>query len=125
MEDIGDDFGDLYTDVEAQAGSAINGGRDFTRLYTEPGEQDDEDSDSNRPNPNPSSEDGFDDLIEESNENDNGSDSEDDLNIVLNDEGCEGKTFPIMDQVVDVKNEEDKDGFPAIKEEEKVKVICF
>ena len=109
MEDMDDDFGYLYADVEAQASSVINGGRDFTRFYTE---DDDSDTDSNKTNANPIS------------ENANGSsDSEDDLNIVLNDEDCEGKSFPVVEQL-DAKNGDDEDGFAAIKDDE-VKVFCF
>ncbi|KAK9287855.1 hypothetical protein L1049_016297 [Liquidambar formosana] len=35
MEEIGDDFGDLYADFEAQVTSSIDGVQDFAKLYSE------------------------------------------------------------------------------------------
>ncbi|XP_057959226.1 FIP1[III]-like protein [Malania oleifera] len=116
MEDIGDDFGDIYADVEAQAASAVNGVADFTRLYIER-----EDDDGNNDTNNNSSDSGNDSVAKRAcsaeglglknvkstrdepvwSDDDgpsqnkkasslevDGSDSEDDLNIVLNDEDC-------------------------------------
>lgn len=72
--DDDDDFGDLYADVEAAASSAINGG---VELYKSPAK---DEKDENFKSPRCS-----DDEFEE-----NGSDSEDDFDIVLNDDGCDG-----------------------------------
>ncbi|XVE82268.1 hypothetical protein DITRI_Ditri15bG0134700 [Diplodiscus trichospermus] len=93
MESMDDDFGDLYADVEVQASSAIG------TLYIEP-------EDSNPSNGSKSTE--MDEkFVPESVMED--SDSDDDLNIVLNDDDC-GK-FP----VTSARNhgggyEEDEDG---------------
>ena len=83
MENVGDDFGDLYADVEIQASSAINGAPDFVRFDEDDTEKldglDFADGSSKSEN-------------EEPNVVDNGSDSEDDFNIVLNDE--DDQRFP-------------------------------
>lgn len=110
MEDVGDDFGDLYADVAIQASSAIIGAPDFVRLYgddtnkaedfaSDSGskELDSGDADSSRKSEN-----------EESNMMDFGSDSEDDFNIVLNDE--EGQRFPVRSAVGAVGGSDGDDG---------------
>lgn len=108
MEEFGDDFGDLYTDVEIQASSAINGIPGLANSYIEPMEEEEEEEDNNvtnEPNPNQglcSNSQIFDEVHDGSAQKTMGSelnmdsgsdsDSEDDLNIVLNDEDC--KNFP-------------------------------
>ena len=106
MEEFGDDFGDLYTDVEIQASSAINGIPGLANSYIEPMEEEEEDNNvTNKPNPNQglgSNSQIFDEVHDGSAQKTMGSelnmdsgsdsDSEDDLNIVLNDEDC--KNFP-------------------------------
>lgn len=102
MEDFDDDFGDLYADVEFQASSVTNCIPWFAKSYVERmevegGGEDNDVTDSKKL-----------DMVHgdsaeklmgsEANSGkdmnvDNGSDSEDDLNIVLNDEDC--KNFPI------------------------------
>ncbi|XAR56996.1 hypothetical protein NMG60_11024991 [Bertholletia excelsa] len=95
MEDIDDDFGDLYADVELQATTAINGVLNSNGLFVE--------QDNNDANCVKLSADNVDELIQENEAEraastaeidaerelgaDNESDSEDDLNIVLNDDG--------------------------------------
>lgn len=146
MEDFDDDFGDLYADVEVQASSAINCVPEFHRLYMEP-EKDDSDSNDNAMNAGPSSKEGFgsapnnrssigdDSAMEttclEANEENYGSDSEDDLNIVLNDEDCKSKNLLVKgrgnmkndkDNEVDGYDDDcDNDGIVAGKE---FKVFC-
>ncbi|PON64960.1 Pre-mRNA polyadenylation factor Fip [Parasponia andersonii] len=134
MECFEDDFGDLYADVEVQASSAINGVQDFARFYAEPEEGNNDNNDNsnnynNKMNAMLGSEDGFDsgpnkpDSFgkEEAIVDTDGSDSEDDLNIVLNDEDCNSKKFPVASRESaksdeDCKNEEDEDGLVASKE---------
>ncbi|CAK7326347.1 unnamed protein product [Dovyalis caffra] len=99
MDDlIDDDFGDLYADVEIQASSVFNSLPNFSNLCTESEpQQGNEDSNHNKVNQSEKEEK----LVSESKELngeklrvweevDDGSDSEDDLNIVLNDVGCKG-----------------------------------
>ncbi|KAL5541969.1 hypothetical protein UlMin_009679 [Ulmus minor] len=118
MAEIDDDFGELYSVVEVQASSAING----VRVRNDIGSSD------NRMTAKPSSDDAFDsgpigqrsigdDSTKQMNEDDNGSDSEDDLNIVLNDDDCNGSEFPLTNNG-SLKNdkEEDGDDYMAIKE---------
>ncbi|XWS53518.1 hypothetical protein CRYUN_Cryun10bG0008200 [Craigia yunnanensis] len=73
MDSMDDDFGDLYADVEVQASSAIGS------LYIEP-------DDSNSPSNCSKSTDEDEKFVSDSVMED--SDSEDDLNIVLNDDDC-------------------------------------
>ncbi|CAL8991134.1 unnamed protein product [Prunus brigantina] len=134
MEDFDDDFGELYAGVEMQANSAINGIPNFAHLYTEPEEDiNDDDDDHKAKNARPGSEEQFvsdskkpDSVCQElgeqvsgleANEDYSGSDSEDDLKIVLNDEDCEGQMFPVAGRG-SMKNDEDEDddGFVATKE---------
>ncbi|XWS14199.1 hypothetical protein CRYUN_Cryun36dG0102900 [Craigia yunnanensis] len=77
MESMDDDFGDLYADVEVQASSAIGA------LYIEP-----EDNNPSNGSRRTEADEKFvpDSVMEDS-------DSEDDLNIVLNDDDCE--KFPV------------------------------
>lgn len=133
MADLDDDFGDIYTEVDTQASSAINGVSNFTRFYTQR-EEDEEDrngsnndkknggeglvSDSKKPS-SVSEDLGGNVSGSESNEEYSDSDSEDDLNIVLNDEGCKGIPFPISgggSMRVDDCDDEDDDAFVAIKD---------
>lgn len=104
MDDlIDDDFGDLYADVELQAGSFINSASNFTNLCTESEIQEHEDSSNNDTKQlKPSQEEeNFASASKQltsiaenwGNLEADGSDSEDDLNIVLNDEDCKG--FPV------------------------------
>lgn len=99
MEDIGDDFGDLYADVEIQASSAINAAPSSVRFYKNDTEKvegfasalnskgiDSGDVSSSRKSENEEL-DVVPDVV------DYGSDSEDDFNIVLNNEG--GQRFPV------------------------------
>ena len=99
MDDFtGDDFGDLYLDVVIQASSVINSLPNSSNLYTESeSHQGNEGSDHNKANQSENEEN----LVSESKELNeeklgvleevgDGSDSEDDLNIVLNDEDCKG-----------------------------------
>lgn len=99
MDDLtGDDFGDLYLDVVIQASSVINSLPNSSNLYTESeSHQGNEGSDHNKVNQSEKEEN----LVSESKELNkeklgvleevgDGSDSEDDLNIVLNDEDCKG-----------------------------------
>lgn len=95
-----DDFGDLYTDVEAQASSAIDG-----VPVSAPFRNDSVIVDVIGRNEKPSSdeENEFGDCC--------GSESEDDLNIVLNDEDCKSNSAPVIgDEDREDKNE-DLDGF--------------
>ena len=134
MEDFDDGFGDLYAGVEAQANSAINAAPDFAHFYTEPEEDVCEDNGKAKTtSPGTDSKKSDSDCEElgekvsalEENEDYSGSDSEDDLKIVLNDEDCEGKVFPNGGRGR-VKNDEHEDeggdGFPATKE---YKVLSF
>ncbi|XP_022721866.1 FIP1[III]-like protein isoform X2 [Durio zibethinus] len=73
MESIDDDFGDLYADVEVQASSAIG------TLYIEP--------EDNSPRNGSKSTEADEKFLHDSVMED--SDSEDDLNIVLNDDDCD------------------------------------
>lgn len=134
MGDLDDDFGDIYADVEAQANSAINGVSDFAQLHTEPPEEEEEEEDRNDNNDNAKkantcSGEGFvsdskkpNSISEELSDKVSGyseSDSEDDLNIVLNDEGCKGIPFPISGggtMKIDDHEDEDEDAFVAMKE---------
>ena len=77
MESMDDDFGDLYADVEVQASSAIGA------LYIEP-----EDNNPSNGSKRTEADEKFvpDSVMEDS-------DSEDDLNIMLNDDDCE--KFPV------------------------------
>ncbi|KAM1280981.1 hypothetical protein FF1_021818 [Malus domestica] len=123
MEDFDDDFGDLYAGVEAQANSAMNGAPDFAHFYTEPEEDVSEDNGKAKTT-SPGTDSDCEELGEkvsalEENEDYSGSDSEDDLKIVLNDEDCEGKVFPNGGRwrvKNDEHEDEDSDGFPATKE---------
>lgn len=93
MESMDDEFGDLYTDVEVQASSAIGA------LYIEP--------EDNSPINGCQSTDADEKFVPGSVMED--SDSEDDLNIVLNDDDCE--KFPVTGVRSHVGgNEEDEDG---------------
>lgn len=139
MGDLDDDFGDIYADVEAQANSAINAVSDFAQLHTEPPEEEEEedrnDNNDNAKKANTCSGEGFvsdskkpNSISEELSEKVSGSeategysesDSEDDLNIVLNDEGCKGIPFPISGggtMKTDDHEDEDEDAFVAMKE---------
>lgn len=103
MEDFEDDFGDLYADVEVQASSAFNRVSDFTGLCTKP-EDDSNNGNINAMDASPSSKVGFDFAPNKPNsigndstlkvaclevyKDNDGSDSDDDLTIVLNDEDC-------------------------------------
>ena len=103
MEDFEDDFGDLYADVEVQASSAFSRVSDFPQLCTKPVE----DSNSGNINvvdaspsskaPNKANSIGNDSTLKvtclEANKGNDGSDSEDDLTIVLNDEDCKSEKF--------------------------------
>ncbi|XP_028751744.1 FIP1[V]-like protein isoform X2 [Neltuma alba] len=113
MEDFDDDFGELYADVEVHGTSAADDVPDFARLYIEP--EEDDGSDDTRSQDAKLREDFVSDAmkvdaecgesthsggqVSESNDdkeaNDDyiGSDSEDDLNILLNDEDC--PRFPV------------------------------
>ncbi|KAF8387644.1 hypothetical protein HHK36_026297 [Tetracentron sinense] len=118
MEDLDDDFGDLYADVEFQVSAAINAIPSFNQLYIdqknkndrsipkeglcsdsslEKGnsirEEDQENLENSKPVANGvetsvAEADGEKELVV-----DNGSESEDDLQIVLNDEDC--RIYPI------------------------------
>ncbi|PRQ39433.1 putative pre-mRNA polyadenylation factor Fip1 [Rosa chinensis] len=126
MADLDDDFGDIYTDVEAQAASAINGVSDFAQFYTEAEDQQDRnDSNNNAKNgkgfvsdsKKPKEELGGKVLGSESDED--YSDSEDDLNIVLNDGGCKGIPFPVSgggSMRVDDYEDEDDDALVPMKD---------
>ncbi|KAF3456353.1 hypothetical protein FNV43_RR01003 [Rhamnella rubrinervis] len=108
MEDFEDDFGDLYADVEVQASSAFNRVSDFPRLGTKP-EEDSNNGNSNAMDASLSSKEGFDSAPNnpnsigndstlkvtclEANKDNDESDSEDDLTIVLNDEECKSEKF--------------------------------
>nr|POE81025.1 fip1[v]-like protein [Quercus suber] len=109
MEEFGDDFGDLYTDVEIQASSAINGIPGLANSYIESMEEEEEEEEdnnvTNEPNPNQglgSNSQIVDEVHDGSAQKTMGSelnmdsgsdsDSDDDLNIVLNDEDC--NNFP-------------------------------
>ncbi|KAB2625189.1 hypothetical protein D8674_016849 [Pyrus ussuriensis x Pyrus communis] len=114
MEDFDDDFGDLYAGVEAQANSAINGAPDFAHFYTEPEEDVIEDNGKAK-----TTSPGTDSKKSDSDCEELGEKSEDDLKIVLNDEDCEGKVFPNGGRgrvKNDEHEDEDGDGFPATKE---------
>ncbi|KAI4334972.1 hypothetical protein L6164_013664 [Bauhinia variegata] len=132
MEAIDDDFGELYADVEVQATSAINGISDFARLYIEPekdygnGAKDKDvelkenfvsdekkvDSACGEDSTHSGSEGVELNSVKEVNDYIE-SDSEDDLNIVLNDEDCQD--FPVgvggnRGVVTGVSYDEDDDG---------------
>lgn len=130
MEDlIDDDFGDIYADVEVQASSAINSISNFAKLYTEPQEEEEECNNKvTTREVNRSPDEGIlksdlkqlSSICEKSNISEaGGSDSEDDLNIVLNDEDCKG--FPVAAERNDCCDgfeegkDEDDDGFCSIK----------
>ncbi|XP_050372524.1 uncharacterized protein LOC126790358 [Argentina anserina] len=128
MADFDDDFGDIYTDVQARSSSAVNGLSDFTQFYTEPKEEEEEEdgkssennggkgfaSDSRKPSSV------LEDLggeveVEECSD----SDSDDDLHIVLNDGGCQGVPFPISgggSLRLDDCDDEDDDALVPIKD---------
>ncbi|KAH7513473.1 hypothetical protein FEM48_Zijuj12G0203700 [Ziziphus jujuba var. spinosa] len=126
MEDFDDDFGELYADVEAQSSSVMNWVPEFHRLYTGPEVEDNSDSTGNAMNAGPSSKEGFASALNnnpssigndstlksatclERNEENYGSDSEDDLNILLNDEDCESKNFLVSDRG-SMKNDKDNE----------------
>lgn len=137
MGDLDDDFGDIYADVETQANSAINDVVDFAQLHTEPPEEEEDghDNNDNAKNANTCSGEGFvsdskkpnsisEELSEkvsgsEANDGYSESDSEDDLNIVLNDEGCRAIPFPNSgggSMKLDDYEDEDEDAFGAMKE---------
>ncbi|GMP76340.1 hypothetical protein CsSME_00033062 [Camellia sinensis var. sinensis] len=116
MEDIDDDFGDLYADIEVQASKAVNDNSNFSRLYIEQDDNNTKCIDSVSKN--------VDVLIQDDDEAkrassvgvDNGSDSEDDLNIVLNDVDGDGdgSVYPVARGVkgideVEVEEEEDEE----------------
>ncbi|KAA8527369.1 hypothetical protein F0562_034916 [Nyssa sinensis] len=107
MEDIDDDFGDLYADVEVKASAAIRGLPNFSRFNIEQGGIDLKGSDLGSKKVDSIG----DELIQSGRDDeakkilsvdangeevieDVGSDSEDDLNIVLNDDD-NGSAFPI------------------------------
>ncbi|KAI8003366.1 FIP1[V]-like protein [Camellia lanceoleosa] len=116
MEDIDDDFGDLYADIEVQASKAVNDKSNFSRLYIEQDDNNTKCIDSVSKN--------VDVLIQDDDEAkrdssvgvDNGSDSEDDLNIVLNDVDGDGSVYPVarglkgIDEVEEEEEEEEEDG---------------
>ncbi|CAL5413027.1 unnamed protein product [Camellia sinensis] len=118
MEDIDDDFGDLYADIEVQASKAVNDNSNFSRLYIEQDDNNTKCIDSVSKN--------VDVLIQDDDEAkrassvgvDNGSDSEDDLNIVLNDVDGDGdgSVYPVargvkgIDEVEVEEEEEEEDG---------------
>ncbi|KAK3002576.1 hypothetical protein RJ639_022071 [Escallonia herrerae] len=79
MEDIDDDFGDLYAGVEVQASSAINAVPEVSQFRQEKADFDEEGTRSGPKGPEP---DETEPVQEEA--LDENSDSEDDLNIVLN-----------------------------------------
>ncbi|KAK0608355.1 hypothetical protein LWI29_029502 [Acer saccharum] len=86
MDSIDDDFGELYADVEVQVKTITNNVPEFTKFYTElEPEPEPEDNDNSNENTNSQK--------TPSLEGDDGSDSEDELKIVLNDEDC--KRFPV------------------------------
>ncbi|XP_054806064.1 FIP1[III]-like protein isoform X2 [Prosopis cineraria] len=113
MEDFDDDFGELYADAEVHRTSAADGVPDFARLYIEA--EEDDGSDGRKSQDAKLKEDSVSDAMKvdaecgestrsdgevsessagkEANDDYIGSDSEDDLNIVLNDEDCPG--FPV------------------------------
>ncbi|KAI9123168.1 hypothetical protein K1719_006057 [Acacia pycnantha] len=113
MEDFDDDFGELYADVEVHRISATDSVPDFAQLYIEP--EEDDGSDNTKSQDAKPKEDFVSDAMkvdaecgestrsggevseynDEKGANDDfiGSDSEDDLNIVLNDEDC--PSFPV------------------------------
>ncbi|KAM5568766.1 hypothetical protein ABKV19_016340 [Rosa sericea] len=128
MADLDDDFGDIYTDVEAQAASAVS---DFAQFYTEP-EEDRNGSNNIAKNGDTCSGEGFvsdskkpkEELGgqvsgSESDEDYSDSESEDDLNIVLNDGGCKVIPFPVSgggSKRVDDYEDEDDDGLVPMKD---------
>lgn len=101
MEGIDDDFGDIYSDVEVLATSAVNGAPESALLYVDEGGDDDSgdhkigETCNSRGGDHESvcsidgDSDGKDLALEAE-----GSESEDDLNIVLN-EGDGGRVFPV------------------------------
>ncbi|XP_059646454.1 FIP1[III]-like protein [Cornus florida] len=107
MEGVDDDFGDIYAEVEVQASTAINGFPNRTQSYTEQYDINTKCSESDV-NKDDSIGDDSNQFGDETNEIssveangeeqeeivDNGSDSEDDLNIVLNDD-ANGVAYPI------------------------------
>ncbi|GMP76339.1 hypothetical protein CsSME_00033062 [Camellia sinensis var. sinensis] len=112
MEDIDDDFGDLYADIEVQASKAVNDNSNFSRLYIEQDDNNTKCIDSVSKN--------VDVLIQDDDEAkrassvgvDNGSDSEDDLNIVLNDVDGDGdgSVYPVARGVKGIDEVEEGDG---------------
>ena len=109
MEAFDNDFGELYADVEVQTIACVNSMSDLSRLYLEPEQRDDAKADSAKleddfvadakkvasifgesthsgsENSEPCSRNEMEGGV--------GSDSDDDLNIVLNDEDC--KSFNV------------------------------
>lgn len=79
MEDIDDDFGELYADLEIQASSPINNVPSISKLCIEKTDINKESIDSGLNN--------LDSNGDKEERVDSGSDSEDDLNILLNDDG--------------------------------------
>ncbi|CAL5415339.1 unnamed protein product [Camellia sinensis] len=124
MEDIDDDFGDLYADIEVQASKAVNDKSNFSRLYIEQDDNNTKCIDSVSKN--------VDVLIQDDDEAkrassvgvDNGSDSEDDLNIVLNDVDGDGdgSVYPVargvkgIDEVEEEEEEEEDGGLEVLAE---------
>lgn len=107
MEAFDDDFGELYSGVEVHRTSVTDGIPDFARLYIEPEEDDDSDTKSqdaklkeeivsdkvkadtdSGESTRSGGEDSEQNNGKEANDDYIGSDSEDDLNIVLNDDDC-------------------------------------
>ena len=83
-----DDFGDLYADVEFQASTTINGVSNLGRLYIQQDDNGTKCVDEVIPD---------DESKRETNGGENGSDSEADLNIVLNDDDGGGSFFWCVD----------------------------
>lgn len=124
MEDLDDDFGDLYADVELQASSAINGVSDFSGKYSKHQHNNEVRVDERRENScvvggSERREKGLEtaDNGDEEEEVENGSDSsdDDDFDIVVNDEdfgpknvGGDGRRC--VEEVVEEMEAEFKEG---------------
>lgn len=124
MEDLEDDFGDLYANVEVQGSSDFNCVPDCARLCPKP-EEDSDGGNSNASASPPGSKQGFDSAPNKPSssgsdstlkvsclEENEGSDSEDDLNIVLNDEDCQQSDKFLVSAKArgSIKNDKDGDG---------------
>jgi len=126
MGDDDDDFGELYADVEVQAGSAISGGPEISQLYIQQQQQEHQPLINKLSNDSSDvSHSAKDDKREKSSDERNGgenevvvesgsdSDDEDDFDVVVNDDDIGAKNGRECRNVV----EDDENGFVAMSME--------